>query len=71
MQELEVLQSEQVSLRHLEKTLADLESLAALEDLQTADTEALEKEYAAAEKAIGNGSSRRSSAGSTMGTARS
>lgn len=53
MQELEVLQSEQVSLRHLEKTLADLESLAALEDLQTADTEALEKEYAAAEKAIG------------------
>jgi len=52
MQELETLQDEQDSLKHLAEMLSDLENFAALEDLQTEDMKVLEKEYAEAGKAI-------------------
>lgn len=53
MQELEMLQNEQLSFDSLEKTLTDLEGLASLDDLQPDDAQALEKEYAEVEKALG------------------
>ena len=53
MQELEALKSEQASFEALEKTLADLEHFTALEDLKPEDLAALETEYLAAEKALG------------------
>lgn len=53
MQELESLQSERASFEQLEKTLADLESLASLDGLNPEDAAELEKEYLAAEKTIG------------------
>lgn len=52
MQELETLQNELADFRDLAKTLDDLESFSALENLQMEDTRELEKEYAEAEKTI-------------------
>lgn len=50
MQELESLQSERASFEQLEKTVADIEDLASLEDLDPEDANALEKEYTEIEK---------------------
>ncbi|MEI8097065.1 MAG: peptide chain release factor 2 [Candidatus Moraniibacteriota bacterium] len=50
MQELESLQSEQLSFERLEKTLTDLEGLANLEDLAPEDAFVLEKECTEIEK---------------------
>lgn len=52
MQELEALQKELESFKNLSKTLADLESFAALNDLKSDDVKELEKEYTKAEKEI-------------------
>ncbi len=52
MQELEMLQNERISLERLEKSLADLEGFALLENLKPEDTEMLHKEYEEAQKAI-------------------
>lgn len=52
MQELEALQKELESFKNLLKTLDDLESFSALNDLKSDDVKELEKEYAKAEKEI-------------------
>jgi peptide chain release factor 2 len=52
MQELEALQKELESFKNLSKILADLETLAALEDLKAEDLQELKKEYTKAEKEI-------------------
>lgn len=53
MQELEALRNEQLSFQSLEKTVADLEGLVALEDLRPEDESELEREYAEIEKTFG------------------